>query len=1079
MTVMKKILKLTKHLRVCLRVLMINAIVCSLIQNPFVNDAMAANTGFGAQDISNLANSALGVYSSYLGQKQQILQAQISAANNQRLMSQLSPTCVKADGTACYTTPAKNFPECTLPASMTNMPANVCENPTPEVNQISSMITYEAVAQGWMNYYDQMSNEASNSSYPVGLNCLADKKKALDSQLTEMVNSLQRLQDQLNKDKQTFRDNNAKLLADMNTANDELFGSGNSNNLKLKTQDFSKYFSSSCQSVIGKDALKAGPGVGLNGILQNLTSSNKSAADFNQNKNVIQDDVTRETSRIASTIGSMGVDDWFNANSNQINNTTGYPALSVAVAKQMTEFNVARSRITKELDAVGYKAPPMDSNFSVDLATFSATADDFFKKQYISDCVTGAAQGVAIPIDQILSSLKQSGTGNQGTATNDYRTALKKVLDSDASMDSKMAQIKDLESTYKDITVTYKDSTSSRISETPYNLLMKTEALCERKYTSDPTSVAGSNSGITQQAKVKRAKAAIQELKNLNDQFSAKISQAVNDQVLNCGGAGMKAGSDNCSEETLKPSSANFCIAHASVCANSILGCYSEANQQVQARKTKMENLAKNFNANVTAMINSSNQLFNQQKAAVTNITKLIQQRFPGTNFEIPANLFVATPAMSKDKYGVDMMGNGDLSSILDGPDSMPNKINGLKKMFQDQKVAADKAMDDYYNGQKEAMAKNKERWSELMGKCKSAVDNSSKALAKLNSEGQQNQAKQDADVIKFCKKYNSISQNPVGACGQAKDLADSANQIAARISGQAEGLVEQYANACDGYMNSKDSLSSVATACVFENPDKPTKSENAACKAAQASSGIDASSLPKRAKKLNLAALCGSGSSLNSESDFISAVSGKLSPADKTKLANVTSLSDATTKADGDADFTDNSFFDDISSVVDSKSSDKVCTQLNSIMTAKPVDAKVVLQDFQDKKAEQDAIIKTQQARSDNTASTAAAKKDADDKIEAARKEISRLKDLKDTQIADAEKQAKINNALANLSQIKNPDAPTGLASIKNDVQKIGQQTSGTPCDMQAGNTTAAKTLGLDLAAHDQQILGNKGRSQ
>ncbi|MGZ3809600.1 MAG: hypothetical protein ACXVCE_16080, partial [Bacteriovorax sp.] len=308
---MKKIKRLKRLIRAA-KVLMINLIIFSLLQNPFIQSAMAATNssgGFGAQDILTLANGALNIYGNYLGQKQQIIQQQIAAANNQKLMSQLSPACRKPDGTACFAGPAKFFPECTLPASMSNMPVNACNNATPEPAQISSMITYESIAQGWMNYYDQMSNEASNATYAVGLRCLGDKQKAIDSQITEMMNSLQRLQDRLNQDKQVFRDNNKKLLEDMNTANDELFGASK-NNLKIKTQDFAKFFSQSCQAVIGKDALKAGTSTGLNGILQNLSSTNNAAADFNLNKNAIENDIRRETDKIAATISANGVDDF-------------------------------------------------------------------------------------------------------------------------------------------------------------------------------------------------------------------------------------------------------------------------------------------------------------------------------------------------------------------------------------------------------------------------------------------------------------------------------------------------------------------------------------------------------------------------------------------------------------------------------------------------------------------------------------------------------------------------------------------------------------------------------------------------
>jgi len=117
---MKKISKVFK-------LLMINAIVFSLIQNPFVNEAMAAEKekkNSTTQNVMTLASGALGIYGKYLGDKQQMIQQQIMSATNQRLMAQMGPSCRKPDGTACYTTPGKLFPECTLPASISNMPQN-------------------------------------------------------------------------------------------------------------------------------------------------------------------------------------------------------------------------------------------------------------------------------------------------------------------------------------------------------------------------------------------------------------------------------------------------------------------------------------------------------------------------------------------------------------------------------------------------------------------------------------------------------------------------------------------------------------------------------------------------------------------------------------------------------------------------------------------------------------------------------------------------------------------------------------------------------------------------------------------
>ena len=199
---MKNDLKIIRWIKKSLKVMLVYSTVFSLIQTSFISTAFAAGAtggssggGFGAQDIMGLANGALGAYANYLGQKQQMLQQQISAANNQKLIAQASPACRKPDGTPCFTAPSKMFPECGMPTSMTTqltpglnnnyqIMLNACHEPKPDPRLLGSMITNESIAQGWMNYYDQMSNEATNSNSAFGLSCLNDKQKAIESQLT-------------------------------------------------------------------------------------------------------------------------------------------------------------------------------------------------------------------------------------------------------------------------------------------------------------------------------------------------------------------------------------------------------------------------------------------------------------------------------------------------------------------------------------------------------------------------------------------------------------------------------------------------------------------------------------------------------------------------------------------------------------------------------------------------------------------------------------------------------------------------------------------------------------------------------
>jgi hypothetical protein len=1107
---MTKIAKFMKTLKI----LLVNLTIGSLLQTFFIPGLMAAeakkNNGFGVADTLSIANGALSIYGSFLGQKQQQIMAQISATNNQKLMAQMSPGCRKADGSACYVSQGTMFPECPLPASMSQMPTNICPSDTMNPSQLSSMITYEAIAQGWMNYYDQMSNDASNAVYKTGVTCLEEKQKAMDSQITEMMNSLQRLQDRLNQDKQIFRDNNKKLLEEMNASNDELFGMSK-NNLNMKTQDFAKFFSQSCQSVIGKERLQNGTKEGLNGILQAMSSNNKSAADFNADKSVIENDIRNETNKIASTIASNGLGDFLEKNGNYIpqnfENAKNFTAIGAQIANQQIEFKTAKARIDKTLKDVGYTAPALDSRFSVDMTDFMAGSNDFFKKKYVNDCVTGAEAGVAIPVEDVLKALQQRSTGSQGTARNDYRIALKRVLDSDTMITDKMNQIKALEAEYPDMTVTYKDGTQNRVIETPYQLFMKTIDKCQQRFTQDDTFSSKGSKGISFQKKVERAREALQELKNLNDSFSSKLTQGILSQVLDCGGSAPKAGSCT-GEDSLKTENPNFCLSHASLCASQIQGCYSEANQQVQKRKSKMENLSKAFNANVASMIARSNALYDQQKAAVTNITKLIQSRFPGTNFELPKDMFVPMPEMKKDTFGVEMAGDGDLKAILEGENSMPAKLEKLKDMFKKQKDNVNKEAGEYIGRQKAAMTRERGRWEDVYKECKSKVESSSAAMAKMNQNGRAEQAKEDQQVDKFCKKFSSISDNPIGACGKAQDLADIAEKVSRRLSSQAISLSEKYAEVCDGFGNESDDLSFQDMDCsnssIYPNPKDKLACNQEKDQKSRAFDRKYASGSGKSGKKptIPLSALCSSDKT--TDESFIKEAANKMSAEDKEKFKNTTTLAGAS-----DVQTSGNYFFSQLKSLIEDQDTKEgtICKHLKDIDGFKASTVK-----DEEKKEKEKAVVEAQTALDKSEDDLRDADSNisklklitnptADDKESLKKAEILKIdktaevgknkrilsnaqRDLKtaETDLASAttaqtktdEKKQKSKESLAQLLLELTPASPSAYDKKTAEIQEIGEQMTG-PCDMQNTSMASKGMQGLfDLpAGFDEARLG------
>jgi hypothetical protein len=436
--------------------------------------------------------------------------------------------------------------------------------------------------------------------------------------------------------------------------------------------------------------------------------------------------------------------------------------------------------------------------------------------------------------------------------------------------------------------------------------------------------------------------------------------------------------------------------------------------------------------------------------------------------------MFVAMPEMKRDTYGVDMVADGNLASFLDGSASMPDKIEKLKQMFKMQKSAADDSIKEYIGQQKQAMQDQKDRWANLNKDCKDKVDSSSRAIAKLNEEGQKNQAKQDADVAKFCKKYNSISQNPVGACNKAKDLADLSDQISARLTNQALSITEQYASACDGYMNQSDALSSLPASCLDGTATGKTKLNCDKLVGKIADTDSSKSKTGKKGKKtkpVTLSSICGSDGG-KTDSDFISAVSDKVSSDDKDKLSKARNLSDISDVSDDLSDAS-SSFFDSVSELAGGSSTTDVCKKLNQIQAdgSKASDADSAVKTAQEAA---DAAQKAYDAEKDET-KKAALKPTLDEK----NGKLSAAKQAKENAASNKKKFDALTDALTSLAYAKSGGAP----SAPEDPQvaaltKLGEQSVG-QCDTQSNATVAKGNSGFDINSWDQQFMNSLGKSK
>lgn len=806
---MKKLKEYTKNIAVY-------TVIASLLQSPFVlTSAHASDNGkIETNEVLNVVSDFTQMFAGFQQEKYQIQAQQIKAQQNQRLLQSLSPNCRNPNGTLCHVSQSQLFPQCPLPPSMATIPRNVCTPQMSTAQGIETMTTYTVIADNWMNTYDQMMNVAANTSYPIGLKCIQDQATKMGDEFTNLVNRLTELQTQLNKEKQAFKQESQKMIDEMAALHDEIGGGGRKKSLDAKTADISKIFSPACQNIIGPTLNQNFRENGLLGLQNKISATSKDAANHNSNRNSIEAEIRNDIQKYVNVIQNAGLSDFLDG---KFTDTSKFTSINNATKKQAQEFNIARERIAKELKKLNYEIPPMDKNFSVDFNEFLATSKDFFKKQYINDCVTGADKsGVAISSDQILRSLQQRSTGSQGTATAKYRDALKNILDSDDFIQDKVNKIKALESKYKDITITYQNASAQRVTQTPYDLYIKTINMCEQKYATSNVDNSGNSADVSHRKKVERGQALLRELQQLHTTYASNLSQKALDQVLNCNGETKKAGA-SCSEEAFNFTSESFCMGHANQCANEVLGCDAEVATHIKTRKDKMENLAKKFNQRSQQMIARANQLYDNQKNAVAALINTVQKQFPGTTFEIPQDMFITMPELKMDSYGVALLNDGKLGFL----DELPKKIELLKNVFRDQQKTIAAKAKEHLDTQKAAMGAQRNRWGALMSECSQMIASAEDAINSHNASAMEAQGKMDAQVGAFCNKYADMRENPLAACGTASKLAEDMDNVQARITKGAQFYTRQFRNVCYQYNNEseeKDDLQEKIANCEDYN---------------------------------------------------------------------------------------------------------------------------------------------------------------------------------------------------------------------------------------------------------------------
>ena len=161
-------------------------------------------------------------------------------------------------------------------------------------------------------------------------------------------------------------------------------------------------------------------------------------------------------------------------------------------------------------------------------------------------------------------------------------------------------------------------------------------------------------------------------------------------------------------------------------------------------------------------------QLLNKFKGQLQAIKKNTAQSIPGINIEWPNDLTINEPEnILINELGVKLKGGNNLTETIN---QLPNKLNRIVDNMKEQKDAAINEMEQYIEDQRATWQREEKKWNQLAENCNNNLNTAYQAAAEAKAEKALAEAEKEQtrrEINNFCRKYDRLSQNPAGGCGE------------------------------------------------------------------------------------------------------------------------------------------------------------------------------------------------------------------------------------------------------------------------------------------------------------------------
>ena len=777
--------------------------IFTLITSPVVLAQESNEQGNQMQNIMGFI-SGVGGFATDILQQQAALQAQAQTA---QMMASLHPQNQMV--------PSKYFPQCPVLKAQTDFPTGICES-APQVGDQAGVAQLSTITNLAVDFGNEISKLlATNQNAPdnqlIGIQCIERGMEEVDKQLQQRIDSLQAQIDQVKKANQLFKDQNRKILEEMDIVKGDLYGGHTSE--AEKNKDYITNYLSDCKNIFGQEANAEAISNGLDGLRIRSDIPNQTASRAIADESVMRARALKQLEELDKLIKRNGVGSYLDANAVQAamssaGNSTNFQVAGNLITNKATLFRSDIAGISDALDDIGFQfsESDLDRNFKNRFEDFAANAHEYFKKEAVSKCVSGEEGGLGLGLttDQILRSLRIKGVSDNQTSLKAFRAELSSILESDAFISEKISAIQALDNKFGvgEVYLSYTNATGQQVRSTTYGLYKAQIEACENKINNESTTASRSSDRLNRsyQERIDRASEAIQKAVQLEKNYRVDLRKSLFERIVNCEGIELRE--QDCTYSSisngggvLSDNNPNYCISNATSCAQSYNSCQNMLNTVVENKKAEMRNLASRFNANVSGLIAQQEAFLNRVKTQALADVAYLREIYPMASYNVPEDLFVKLPEeIMVDQYGVALRWQGDMNQA----DDLPVQLNKLKNLLAESRSNVANVLAEYAAQQQAGMEREKRRWDTLARSCKQAEGLYNQAVAEYAAQQQEQQQATGS----FCRRYNRIAQNPAAGCGSASALAEDASNISQAVDPNATDLAMQYVSFCDSVQN-------------------------------------------------------------------------------------------------------------------------------------------------------------------------------------------------------------------------------------------------------------------------------------